>query len=276
MSVWVRLSLSNFLPVATMILKSRNTALTILFSLVTIAGSGWLFNQFFSPEQLHGLVDSAGYWGYGLFVVAYVVATLLVLPSTAFNLAGGALFGNFWGLVITSFAAVLSAAIAFYLARKLSQERLAKFFPSSFNRSINSDPENSKSTISFLNRHLRSNGILYIAALRILPLIPFSIVSFTAGVSSIRFRDYFFGTLIGAPLGFAPFILFGNSGMNLAADFQFDFSQSSLSQLSLGQFSLGQFSLGQFSLGLSAIAIPAILILLLLGGRIWYKSRLSS
>jgi len=212
-----------------MILKSRNTTLTILFSLVTIIGSGWLFNQFFAPEQLHELVEATGYWGYGLFVIAYVVATLLVLPSTAFNLAGGALFGSFWGLVITSFAAVLSAAIAFYLSRKLSQERLAKFFPQGF---ASENIENPKSTtMDFLNRHLRSNGILYIAALRILPLIPFSIVSFTAGVSSIRFRDYILGTLIGAPLGFAPFIFFGNSGMDLLSDFQANFSLGTIGSL---------------------------------------------
>jgi uncharacterized membrane protein YdjX (TVP38/TMEM64 family) len=232
-----------------MILKSRNTTLTILFSLVTIIGSGWLFNQFFSPDQLHQLVEASGYWGYALFVLAYILATLLFLPSTAFNLAGGILFGNFWGLIITSGAAVLSATIAFYISRKLSHDRLAKFFPQAFAKehSKNIEEGSGESPIGFLDRNLRSNGIAYIAALRILPLIPFSIVSFTAGVSTIRFRDYFLGTLIGAPIGFAPFIIFGNSGIELVSDFN-----------------------------LRAIATPVILIVALLGGRYWYKSRLGT
>jgi len=169
-------------------------------------------------------------------VLAYIIATLLVLPSTAFNLAGGALFGNWIGLLITSFAAVLSAAIAFMISRSVSRDRLAKILPQAF------ATEESENSIGFIDRHLRSNGIAYIAALRILPLIPFSIVSFTAGVSSIRFRDYLLGTLIGAPIGFAPFIFFGNSGIELAADFN-----------------------------LGAIAAPVILIAVLFGGRYLYK-----
>ncbi|MDX1977616.1 MAG: TVP38/TMEM64 family protein [Pseudanabaenaceae cyanobacterium bins.68] len=186
-------------------LKSLSHNPTIWFSLLTLVGGGWLFSQFCSAAQLHQWVEGAGYWGYGLFVVAYIIATLLVLPSTAFNLAGGVLFGNGWGLVITSGAAVLSAIIAFGLARWLGREQLQRFAPQI----------KTEDRASFLDRHLRSNGILYIAALRILPLIPFTIVSFTAGLSSVRFRDYLLGTIIGAPLGFAPFIFFGNSGWQL-------------------------------------------------------------
>lgn len=189
-------------------LKSVSKNFTTWFGLVSLIGGGWLFSQFCSPAQLHQWVEAAGFWGYGIFVVAYIAATLLVLPSTAFNLAGGVLFGNGWGLLITSGAAVLSAIIAFGLARWLGREQLQRFAPQ-----ISQFKDEGK--VNFLDRHLRNHGILYIAALRILPLIPFTIVSFTAGLSSVRFRDYLLGTIIGAPLGFAPFIFFGNSGLEL-------------------------------------------------------------
>jgi uncharacterized membrane protein YdjX (TVP38/TMEM64 family) len=187
-----------------MTFKSGTTSFTLALTLTGLIGTAWLFNQVLPPEQLRELVESAGFWGYGLFVFAYVVATLLILPSTAFNLAGGVLFGGFWGLVITTIAAAIAATIAFALARLLDRDTLFGIMPRAFQ---------SHKSGELLETQLRSNGIAYIAALRILPLIPYGIVSFTAGLSPIRFRDYLLGTLIGTPLGFAPFIWLGNAGV---------------------------------------------------------------
>ena len=55
----------------------------------------------------------------------------------------------------------------------------------------------------------RSGGILLILMLRLIPLFPFKIVSYSAGLSDIRLRDFSIATVIGSLPGI---IIYTNLG----------------------------------------------------------------
>jgi uncharacterized membrane protein YdjX (TVP38/TMEM64 family) len=57
--------------------------------------------------------------------------------------------------------------------------------------------------------------MFYIFAMRLLPLIPYGIVSYAAGLTSVRFRDYILATIPGTVLGILPFVLIGSSGAHV-------------------------------------------------------------
>jgi uncharacterized membrane protein YdjX (TVP38/TMEM64 family) len=171
----------------------------ILFAtLLSILLGGIAFKQFVQFQQISDLIENSGYIGYLIFIIAYVIATLLILPSTAFNLLGGALFGGAEGLFLTSTAALISAIAAFGLARWLGKDYVERFIPKDLDK---------------LNQQLRLGGLSYSFASRLLPLIPYGVVSFAAGLSQIRYQDYILGTLLGTPLGLAPFLWLGSSGV---------------------------------------------------------------
>lgn len=171
----------------------------ILFAtLLSILVGGIAFKQFGQLQQVSDLIQNSGYIGYLIFIIAYAIATLLVLPSTAFNLLGGAIFGGAVGLFLTSTAALISAIAAFGLARWLGKDYVERFIPKDLDK---------------LNQQLRLGGLSYTFASRLLPLIPYGVVSFAAGLSQIRYQDYILGTLIGTPLGLAPFVWLGSSGV---------------------------------------------------------------
>jgi uncharacterized membrane protein YdjX (TVP38/TMEM64 family) len=172
--------------------------LTLFATLLSILVGGIAFKQFVQFQQISDLIENSGYIGYLIFIIAYVIATLLVLPSTAFNLLGGALFGGVEGLFLTSTAALISAIAAFGLARWLGKDYVERFIPKDLEK---------------LNQQLRLGGISYTFASRLLPLIPYGVVSFAAGLSQIRYQDYILGTLLGTPLGLAPFVWLGSSGV---------------------------------------------------------------
>ncbi|HBT31769.1 MAG TPA: TVP38/TMEM64 family protein, partial [Pusillimonas sp.] len=53
-----------------------------------------------------------------VYFAVYVVVTALSLPGAVImTLAGGALFGLFWGVVLVSFASTIGATLAFLVAR---------------------------------------------------------------------------------------------------------------------------------------------------------------
>ncbi|ELS33595.1 MULTISPECIES: TVP38/TMEM64 family protein [Pseudanabaena] len=152
-------------------------------------------------SKIQDVVQASGAWGDMIFVVAYAIATLLILPVTAFNIAGGALYGGVEGLLLTSMGALLSALLGFMLARSLGSRfmRLEERW-------------------SNVGQGLMVGGIAYSFASRLFPLIPYGVVSIAAGLSPIRQRDYLIGTLLGTPLGIAPFVFLGSTGVQMSSN----------------------------------------------------------
>jgi uncharacterized membrane protein YdjX (TVP38/TMEM64 family) len=113
---------------------------------------------------------------------AFVVATLLMIPLNALILATGVAFGPFPGALYAMIGVVLSAAAGYGSGRALGRDTLRRLASSRVNK---------------LSRTLAKKGILAIAAARLLPVAPFTLVNLVAGASSIRFRHYIIGTVIG-------------------------------------------------------------------------------
>lgn len=185
-------------------LKHKSVWIPLSLTLLGVVTGGLLFTNLVQLQHISELAHQSGMWGYLIFIAAYVAATLLVLPSTAFNIAGGAIFGGVWGLVIASIAAITSAAIAFAISRCLGKSHVG---------------DRSSPTLNNLNFHLKSGGIPYAFAMRFLPIVPYGVVSVAGGLSQISKRDYFIGTILGTPLGIAPFVWIGHSGMQAAAGY---------------------------------------------------------
>lgn len=164
---------------------------TIAIGWLTISHINWL-------AKIQQIVKDAGAFGAVIFVIAYAIATFLILPVTAFNIAGGALYGLESGLLLTSMGALLSALLTFIFARSLGD----RFIQIGDRWSNWSD----------LSESLVAGGIGYSFASRLFPLIPYGVVSIAAGLSPIKRRDYFIGTLLGTPLGIAPFVFLGSTG----------------------------------------------------------------
>ena len=65
----------------------------------------------------------------GIYFVIYVLATTLSFPgATILTLAGGAIFGLGWGLIIVSFASCIGATLAFLAARFVLRDSVQNRF----------------------------------------------------------------------------------------------------------------------------------------------------
>lgn len=148
-------------------------------------------------ETIQNWLSTLGIWGPVIYILIYTAFTLLILPSTALNLMGGALFGAWLGTFWTTIAAILAAVVAFLFTRNFNQTRII--------HRLNNH-------LSSLDKELQQGGLFYIAAIRLLPILPYGLVNYAAGLTSIKFRDYFLGTLIGTLPGVLPFVLLGSTG----------------------------------------------------------------
>jgi uncharacterized membrane protein YdjX (TVP38/TMEM64 family) len=174
--------------------KSKAIILAIgLFCIIaTVIGIALLSG--IDRSQLQLWLQQMGIWAPVLYILIYSIATICILPSTPLNLTGGAIFGAVWGTVWTSIAAILAAVLAFGFSRTIGRSFVAQKLAGKWES---------------IDREMQQGGFFYMFAIRLLPLIPYGIVNFAAGLTSIKFRDYFLGTLLGTVPGILPFVMMG-------------------------------------------------------------------
>ena len=138
------------------------------------------------------------------FVIVYIVATVLAAPSTIFFVLGGVLFGSFLGTVLVVIGATFGASGAFLVTRYLARDFVAKLIAT-------------KPWFKTIDEGVREDGIYFVLFLRLVPFFPFNGINFAIGLTHIRFRDFFFGTLVGiTPVSF----VFVNAAAKLAASLE--------------------------------------------------------
>ncbi|XHU96030.1 MAG: TVP38/TMEM64 family protein [cyanobacterium endosymbiont of Rhopalodia gibba] len=172
--------------------KQRIILLTIFC--LAITGVGVVLIWKIDVEELQVWLNKMGILAPIIYITLYILATLLILPSTPLNLSGGALFGIGWGVFWTTIAAMLAAILSFAFTRTLGRKYVTRKLAKKW---------------EVIDAEIRQGGLFYLFAIRLLPIIPYGIVNFTAGLTSIRFQDYLIGTILGIIPGILPFIMIG-------------------------------------------------------------------
>lgn len=172
--------------------KKNLIVLTLICIVATAIGMYFLGG--IDQDKLQAWLKQMGIWGPILYILLYTIATLLILPSTPLNLSGGALFGVWMGTVWTTAAALIAALVAFAFSRTVGRDYTARKF---------------KGKWEAIDAEMQQGGLFYMFAIRLLPIIPYGLVNFAAGLTSIRFRDYCIGTLLGTVPGILPFVMMG-------------------------------------------------------------------
>ncbi|MBL8368911.1 MAG: FAD-dependent oxidoreductase [Candidatus Accumulibacter sp.] len=134
-----------------------------------------------------------------LFFVAYVAVTGLSLPGAAvMTLAGGAIFGLFWGLLLVSFASSLGATLAFLASRFLLRDWVQKRF---------------SDRMRAINAGIDKEGGFYLFTLRLVPLFPFFVINLVMGLTPLRMRTFYWVSQLGMLAGTLVYV---NAGTQLA------------------------------------------------------------
>ncbi len=122
-------------------------------------------------------VDSLGFWGPMVFVVAYAAAVVAFVPASLLTLGAGAIFGVVQGVLYVFVAATLGAGLSFlvarYLARTAVERRLA-----------------GNERMAAIDRAIAAEGRKIVFLLRLVPVIPFNVLNYGLGLTRVSFADY--------------------------------------------------------------------------------------
>ena len=155
----------------------------LIFALLIYAIPAFgLFELLTDLPHLQTLIRQSGLFGYSLYILLFIIATLFLLPGSILVIAGGIVFGPLLGTLLSLIAATLASSCSFLLARWLGRDLLLKYVGHSH-------------TFQAIDKGIARNGIDFLILTRLIPLFPYNIQNYAYGLTTITFWPY---TLISA------------------------------------------------------------------------------
>lgn len=167
-------------------------AVALLAAFVAVA----LFAPRPDTEQIRDWAGAAGSWFPLLFFVVHALATV-ALPRVPFTLCAGLLFGPATGTAVAISATTVSAALAFLLVRALGRDAIAARL--------------THPAVVAVDRRLARRGWLAVGSLRLIGPVPFPLVNYCAGVSSIGLVPFLVATAVGVAPGTVAVAVLGDA-----------------------------------------------------------------
>lgn len=131
-----------------------------------------------------------------LFVFFYIGAVTLSLPGATFlTLAGGFLFGVYWGTLYVLMGATVGATLLCMIVQFGLKDSIAG---------------RSNKWVIKMRQGFKQDAFQYLLILRLVPLFPFWAVNIVAGILKVPLTTFFWATALGIVPGTVVYILIGN------------------------------------------------------------------
>jgi uncharacterized membrane protein YdjX (TVP38/TMEM64 family) len=142
-------------------------------------------------------------WSAFVVVAAFVGGGLVAFPVNLLIVATAAAFGPFLGFAYAASGVLASALVTYGAGAWIGRKALMSLVGPRLNRVRNS---------------LARRGVLAVAAVRMVPLAPFTLVNVVAGAGQIRLTDYLAGTAIGMAPGLIALSALGHQILHVLSD----------------------------------------------------------
>jgi uncharacterized membrane protein YdjX (TVP38/TMEM64 family) len=142
-------------------------------------------------------IRDMGLAGAAVFVVAYVAATVLVLPGSILTLGAGFAYGPVYGTLLVMLASNVGAAAAFLLGRTVLRERVARRIAGA-------------ARFSAVDAAVGAQGFRVVLLLRLSPLFPFNLLNYALGLTRVRPGDYVLASVLGMFPGTLLYVYLGS------------------------------------------------------------------
>lgn len=112
-------------------------------------------------------------------IIMVIQNTFTIIPLILIISINYTLFGFFNGFLWSWFTSIIGAALTFYGSRYLFQSWIIKII-----------------NVEWLNK-IETNGFIFVFQGRIIPFIPTSLINMVGGISTINFKSFLSGTILG-------------------------------------------------------------------------------
>lgn len=116
-----------------------------------------------------------------VYILLYAAGCVVALPASLFVIAAGFIWGWLLGGCYAMIGGTIGAIVSYFAGRFIGEGLLERFGRIG----------------KIVAKQVDHAGFKTLLILRNIPGIPFAVLNYGAGVSGVRFRDYFFATILG-------------------------------------------------------------------------------
>lgn len=180
----------------------------ILLGLSVFAGLAalcWYLGTILTPQRLQAWLCGWGSWAAIGYIGLFTVLPAFFFPVAVLALAGGVLFGLWWGSVYTFLGAMLNCSLMFWMARNLGRKQIEALIQ--------------KRLSPVWQRRIQSlegrTGFLVLILLRLIPAVPYNLINYAFGLTAMPFRVYLLASAMGIIPGTLAFINIGDKALDV-------------------------------------------------------------
>lgn len=156
-------------------------------------------------ESLNRWTTNRGAVGVLVFSGIYILAVLLLLPSSVFTMSAGVTYGLVGGTLFSLTSATIGSGVAFLIARHVAQRPVQRWL-------------NQHRKMKAIERAVSEHEWKVIFLLRLAPIVPFGPVNYSLGLANVHFWTYITataagiipGTFLYTYAGYAGYAFFGD------------------------------------------------------------------
>lgn len=177
--------------------------LRIILLILVIAGIALavVYRDLLDADAMQAWLGQAGAAAPLLFMLLYIIGTVLFFPGSILTLIGGALFGPVLGTFYNLTAATIGAMLSFLVARFVASGWVE---------------QKTGGRMKQLMEGVEKEGWRFVAFTRLVPLFPFNLLNYAFGLTKINFFQYSITTYITMLPGAIAYTYLGYIGREAA------------------------------------------------------------
>lgn len=183
----------------------QNTAKYIV-SIVVIGVVAFLIYKISSMnlgiKDIQNYIEGFGAFAPLVYIIIFALVPLTLFPDSVIAIAGGLVFGFFKGYIYTTIGALIGGTISFYISRFLGRDVVKKL---------------TKDKLDSVEKMINEKGFTIVFLLRLIPLFPFDVISYGAGFTSMKYKDFATATVLGTIPGILVFTNIGAKSVNIGS-----------------------------------------------------------
>jgi len=147
--------------------------------------------------ELMRAIRDAGIAGWGLFIGLYALCCLLFIPGSLLTIAAGAVYGFWGGIALVLAGNGLGSLGSLLVTRLLLRDWVARWVAKSL-------------TLKALEKAVAEDDFRLVFLTRLSPVMPFSLINYSLGLTRISAWRFFAATELGAIPATFVYVYFGS------------------------------------------------------------------
>ena len=187
-------------------MKAKKALITIGI-LAGLGGLCWYLGTLVTPQELQAALQGLGSWAAIGYIGLFTMLPAFFFPVAVLALAGGLLFGLWWGSLYTFLGAILNCTLMFFLARFSGRKQVEALIEKKLSPVWQQRLAN-----------LNSNGgFALLIILRLIPAVPYNLINYAFGLSAMKYSTYILASSIGIIPGTFAFINIGDKALDVTS-----------------------------------------------------------